>query len=172
MEATGPTELPPAYAVSLWLRDLGLGPAQIADALDVAVEALDQLLRIAELKRSELPERSRSTSGPRGVAVFVEGADDGLVEDAAGLAGSRGGTLHLLARRRDRGRSQALWIATARRVLSLALDVNLVAAVGSRAEALRQLAHEQGPVTVLSSSHDEERRPVTKDPSKRMSTRR
>jgi hypothetical protein len=148
---TEPTpDLPAAYALALWLRDLAATPAQIAGVLDVAPEAVAQLLRLAELKRSRVAP-SNGARGPRGVAVFVEGADADLVEDAAALAGLRGGTLHLLARPRSRAGSEALWIATARRVLEIAVVVNPVAAAGARSALLRALIAERGPVTVLSN---------------------
>jgi hypothetical protein len=150
MDPTPTPDLPAAYALSLWLRDLGSPPAQIASVLDVAPEAVAQLLRLAELKRSRMAP-SNGAGGPRGVAVFVEGSDADIVEDAVALAGLRGGTLHLLARPRSRARSEALWISTARRVLELAIVVNPVAAAGGRGALLRALLAERGPVTVLTN---------------------
>jgi DNA-directed RNA polymerase specialized sigma24 family protein len=53
--------LPESYARALTLRENGRGPAEIAAELDIVVEAVGPLLRIAEAKLARLlAERARA----------------------------------------------------------------------------------------------------------------
>jgi hypothetical protein len=145
-------DLPRAYALALWLRDLGVGSTRIAAALDVAPESVAQILRIAELKRAGLEGSGGSPVLGQGVVVFAEGADAGVIEDAVLLARSRRSTLHVVARRRNAQRSPALVADAARVLLSSDVDVKAIVSAGRRDDVLKTLAGDVGTLTWVTTA--------------------
>jgi hypothetical protein len=88
--------LPRAYALSLWLRDLGFNEEQIASVLSVESGVVRSLLEVAQLKVKRLLREAHEPSHDPHVVVFVDG-DDRLIDQAAGIARDQGVPLHLVA---------------------------------------------------------------------------
>lgn len=144
-------ELPKAYALALWLRELDLDEGEIAEALGMEFEAIRPLLHIARLKIDRL-EPGASRLRPGGVVVFLDGTSQGVIDAAAELALERAVPLHLVASRGRRAVEIRL-LVQAIKALRFRIDViphDIGGALGPFVEAVTRT---WGPVTVVVDSH-------------------
>ncbi len=171
--------LPRAYALSLWLRDLGCNEEQIASVLSIETEAVRPLLKLAALKVRRLRAAQTSATDPTpGIAVFVCGCDE-HIDAAAAIAKRSGGPLHLLAcynatkrvvfggseRALQRGgglarQADAALLYAARRAVTWGVDVVPHAIPGDPRKALSIVQETWGPLTVVVGANDPIRRAV------------
>lgn len=171
--------LPQAYALSLWLRDLGFNDEQIASVLSIEREAIGSLLQVAELKVERLRRQAQQPGdAPQSVVVFVDG-DDQLIDKGAQLARDHGLLLHLVAvHRKERIRTSSLdggesglrpaglmrrdaerrLLHAARRALGWGVDVVPHAIAGRHGKAVRRITESWGPVIFVVRSTDQRRR--------------
>ena len=140
-------EIPQHYALALWLRDLGCTNDEIASVLEIATEAVSSLLTIGELKvRGPL---SIPGGGRRGILVFLEDADEGLVDEATTLARRRDARLHLVALRAAAGDASQDVVDLAARAIRSGVEIVPVAVDCRGESALKALVTASEPITVL-----------------------
>jgi hypothetical protein len=155
MESSRAIELPKAYALGLWLQDLGFDELQIADVLDMEHAAIRPLLEIARLKIDGLRERSQmDVCTPRGVLVLLDDTRQMVVDAAAELALERGGALHLVASRHHRAEPSVL-VATCK-AFRFHIDVVPHEITGRLDPFLCSVIRTWGPLTIVVDAESHE----------------
>ena len=156
----------PAYSLAMWMRDLGSSTEQIAGVLGIETSQVPGELGRARSIASH-PARSKPHATPN-VVVFLNDADDRLVDRAAVIARSRHAKLHLVARHRRqhhaafgvsatnlrkgaayREAAEARLLDAARLAVHRGIDVVPHAITGSEEDALRLIPEEHGAVIVV-----------------------
>lgn len=169
--------LPQAYALSLWLRDLGCNEEQIGAVLGIEPDGVPALLRLARLKvERELTAMRFDRERARGVLVFADDAEF-VLSEAVRIARPHGALIHLVALHRTVRRSsfgaserkmrkggewrreaEASLLNVARRAVLLGVDVVPHVLAETPEAAIGEIARVWGPVTVVASVHREDRR--------------
>jgi hypothetical protein len=160
-----------AHSLAMWMRDLGSSREQIASVLGIETREVSGVLGRARSIGSH-PARLKA-NGASNVLVFLNDADDRVVDRAAALARRRHAKLHLVARYRRlhhgafgvsatkmrkgasyREEAEARLLDAARLAVHRGIDVVPHAIAGSEADALRLITEGHGAMIVVVDGRD------------------